>query len=108
MLAIADYLKSVTSASPPTEGLQTPLKEQAGYRLYESNCRACHETGVVGAPEVDKRKVREILRDQGRKELYRVAIEGDGPMPPKGGCSICSASRVEAAVNYMIRIGSGK
>ena len=98
MLAIADYLKSVASDSPPVEGLQTPLNEQAGYKLYESNCRACHETGVVGAPEVDKRKVREILRDQGRRELYRVAIEGDGPMPPKGGCTICSAARVEAAV----------
>lgn len=108
MLAIADYLKSVASDSPPEEGLQTPLNEHAGYKLYESNCRACHETGVVGAPEVDKQKVRQILRDQGRKELYRVAIEGDGPMPPKGGCNICSAARVEAAVDYMIRIGSSK
>jgi cytochrome c5 len=107
MLAIADYLKSVTSALPPVENLQTPLNEQAGYKLYESNCSACHKTGVVGAPEVDKRTVREILRDQGRRELYRVAIEGDGPMPPKGGCTICSAARVEAAVDYMIRIGSG-
>jgi cytochrome c5 len=108
MLAIADYLKSVASDSPPEEGLQTPLNEHAGYKLYESNCRACHETGVVGAPEVDKQKVRKILRNQGRKELYRVAIEGDGPMPPKGGCNICSAARVEAAVDYMIRIGSSK
>lgn len=107
MLAIADYLKSVSSAAPPAEGLQKPLNKRVGYKLYESNCRACHETGVVGAPEVDKQRVREILRDQGLNQLYRVAIEGDGPMPPRGGCDICSDARVEAAVDYMIRIGSG-
>lgn len=106
MLAIADYLKSIHSDSPPVEGLQSPLNEQSGQKLYASNCRACHETGVVGAPDIDKQKVRKILRDQGRKELYRVAIQGDGPMPPKGGCKICSEARVEAAVDYMVRIGS--
>ncbi len=108
MLAIADYLKSVKSVSPPVEGLQTSLNKQVGRKLYESNCGACHNTGVVGAPEVDKQRVRQILRDQGRDHLYQVAIEGDGPMPPRGGCSICSDARVEAAVDYMIKLGSDK
>jgi len=108
MLAIADYLKSVKSISPPVEGLQTPLNRNAGHKLYESSCSACHNTGVVGAPEVDKRRVRQILRDQGRDHLYQVAIKGDGPMPPKGGCNICSDARIEAAVDYMIKLGSDK
>ncbi len=108
MLAIADYLKSVKSASPPVEGLQTPLNRNAGHKLYESSCSACHDTGVVGAPEVDKRRVRQILRDQGRDHLYQVAIKGDGPMPPKGGCNICSDARIEAAVDYMIKLGLDK
>jgi len=56
MLAIADYLKPVSSTSARVEGLHTPLNEHAGYKLYESNCRVCHETGVVGAPEIDNRK----------------------------------------------------
>ncbi|GBE45179.1 nicotinate dehydrogenase subunit B [bacterium BMS3Bbin11] len=108
MLAIADYLKSVKSLSPPVEGVQTPLNKEAGRKLYESNCGACHETGIIGAPEVYKRRVRQILRDQGRDHLYQVAIKGDGPMPPKGGCDICSDARVEAAVDYMIKPGSDK
>jgi len=102
MLAIADYLKLVKSTSPPVEGLQTPLGKGAGRKLYESNCSACHNTGLVGAPETDKRRVRQLLQDQGRDHLYHVAIKGDGPMPPKGGCVICSDARVEAAVDYMI------
>jgi len=104
MLAIADYLKSVKSASPPAEGLQTPLKPGAGRKLYESNCAACHSTGMLGAPQVTIHKVRQIMRDQGREHLAQIAIKGEGPMPPKGGCDICSDARVEAAVDYMIRI----
>jgi len=102
MLAIADYLKSVKSASPPVEGLQTPLKPDAGRKLYESTCAACHDSGMPGAPQVQIRKIRQIVRDQGREQLARIAIRGDGPMPPRGGCDICSDARVEAAVNYML------
>jgi len=109
MLAIADYLKSVKSALPPVKGLQTPLNEEAGRKLYESSCSSCHNTGVAGAPETGKRRVRRILRDQGRKHLYQIAIKGDGPMmPPKGGCNICSDAQVEAAVDYMIKLVSDK
>ncbi len=109
MLAIADYLKSVNSVSPPVRGLQAPLSQEAGRKLYESNCSACHDTGVVGAPEVRKQRVRQILRDQGREHLYQVAIKGDGSMmPPKGGCNICSDAQVEAAVDYMIKLGADK
>jgi cytochrome c5 len=105
MLAIADYLKSVKSTSPPVEGLETPLKLDAGRKLYESNCTACHDTGIAGAPQVEKQRVRRLLRDQGREALYQIAIKGEGPMPPKGGCTICSDARVEAAVDYMLKPG---
>jgi cytochrome c5 len=105
MLAIAEYLKSVKSASPPVEDLQTPLRLDAGRRLYESICAACHNTGIAGAPQVEKQRIRKILRDQGRDHLYQIAVEGEGPMPPKGGCTICSEARVEAAVDYMLKPG---
>jgi len=105
MYAIADYLKSVTSASPPVQGLQEPLGKDAGRKLYESNCAACHNNGVLGAPQVSKPIDRDILRDQGVEHLYQIAIKGEGPMPAKGGCSICSEPRVEAAVDYMLTLG---
>jgi cytochrome c5 len=107
MLAIADYLKSVKSKSPPVEDLQTPLSMDAGRKLYESNCAVCHNTGIAEAPQVNKQRVRRILRDQGRDHLYQIAIKGEGPMPPKGGCDICSDARIEAAVDHMIRLESG-
>ncbi len=108
MLAIADYLKSVKSVSPPVDGLQKSLSKEAGRKLYESNCGVCHNIGVVGAPETDKQRVSQLLSDQGREHLYQVAIKGDGPMAPKGGCDICSDARVEAAVDYMIKLGVDK
>ena len=102
MLAIADYLKSVKSTSPPVENLATPLKVDAGQKLYESNCAICHNTGILGAPQTKEQKILQIVRDQGREHLYQIAIKGEGPMPAKGGCNICSDARVEAAVDYML------
>ncbi len=108
MLAIADYLKSVQSTSPPVEGLQVPLSMNAGRKLFESNCSICHKNQYFDdAPQVNKQRVRQILRDQGREHLYQIAIKGDGSMPAKGGCAICSDARVEAAVEHMIDLGSG-
>lgn len=107
MLAIADYLKSVKSRSPPVENLQTPLNMDAGRKLYESYCIICHNTGVLGAPQVNKQKIRQILRDQGRDHLYQIAIKGEGSMPPKGACNVCSDARVEAAVDHMIMLEWG-
>ncbi len=104
MLAIADYLKSVESKSPPVEGLQTALDSHAGQKLYESNCSICHDSGVIDAPKTAQRRVRQILQDQGIDQLYEIAIKGDGPMPPKGGCDICSNARIEAAVDYMLTL----
>lgn len=106
MLAIADYLKSVNSATPPVEGLQTPLGRDAGMKLYESTCAVCHATGIAGAPQVKKPHIRQILLDQGRQRLYQTAIKGEGPMPPKGGCTSCSEARIEAAVDYMLSIAA--
>jgi len=103
MLAIAAYLKSIKSTAPPVEGLRSkPSGPDIGRKLYESNCAPCHEAGIEGAPKVENEKVRQLLLDQGRQRLYQIAIQGTGPMPPKGGCHICSAARVEAAVDYMI------
>jgi len=103
MLAIAGYLKTVQSAEPPVEGLHDqPMGKDAGRKLYESNCALCHENGLGGAPKVENEKIRQILLDQGRRRLHQIAIKGSGPMPPKGGCHICSAARVEAATDYLI------
>jgi len=101
-LAIADYLKSIHSESPPTElDINHAFTETDGRKLYESTCEVCHANHVMGAPSINER-VWNILQDQGLNQLYKIAIHGDGNMPAKGGCSVCANGRIEAAVNYMI------
>jgi len=102
MIAIADYLKSVKSESPPVEvKLNRSFSHVMGKKLYQSSCAACHRNQLMGAPGIDKH-VWNILLDQGRDKLYEVAIRGNGDMPAKGGCDTCSNGRIKAAVDHMI------
>ena len=92
-LAVADYLKLVKSASPPMGDLQKPLSMDAGRKLYESNCAVCHDTGIFGAPQINKQGICQILRGQGREHLYQIVIKGEGSMLSKGDCDTCSDVR---------------
>ena len=108
VLAIAEFLKSVKSQTPPIENIGgDPLDEVAGKKLYDSNCSICHAY-VAGAPKVSDQPAWEHLLDQGKKRLYEVAIKGDGPMPAKGNCKQCSDERIKAAVDYMIKLALNK
>jgi len=105
MLAIAVFLKTVKSKTPPIEDIGgDPLDERAGKKLYQSYCIGCHASGVLGAPKVSEQPAWEHLMDQGKDRLYEVAIKGDGPMPARGNCRQCSDERIKAAVDYMIEL----
>jgi len=108
MLSIATYLKTVHSDKPPVEqsGDKT-FGLTDGKKLYQSNCIYCHGMSGSGAPQINK-QVWGILLNQGHDKLYQVAIQGDGNMPPKGGCDTCSDNRIKAAVNYMIFLADKK
>jgi len=106
-LAVANYLRSLQSESPPVEDIGgKPLAREAGKKLYESTCKVCHSVSAVGAPEVSNRQAWESLLNQGKDRLYEIAIRGDGVMPAMGGCPPCSDARVKAAVDYMIEIAT--
>jgi len=107
MLAIAEYLKSVESESPPVEDLGgEPMDEDAGKKLYASRCINCHEIAPTDAPKVNDRLTWERLLDQGKDHLYEVTIRGSGDMPAKGGCQHCSNERLKAAVDHMIKLAT--
>ena len=102
-VAIADYLKTVVSEVPFRETTAAEdLPPDAGKKLYESTCSACHGTGAAGAPKVGDKKAWAILANQGKAALYDVAIHGSGLMPHMGMCGKCSDARIEAAVDYML------
>ena len=93
----------VEKAVTPDAG--TKLPADAGKKLYDAACQACHTPGIAGAPKLgDKAAWAERLK-QGNNVLYEHAIKGfqgkAGFMPPKGGSSALD-EEVKAAVDYMI------
>lgn len=76
----------------------------AGKKLYEATCQACHAAGIAGAPKFgDKAAWAERIK-QGIPAMQSHAIKGfqgkAGMMPAKGG-STASDDEVKAAVEYM-------
>jgi cytochrome c5 len=74
---------------------------KTGEAVYKSVCSACHATGVSKAPKFGDRRDWARRLAEGQKELVRVALKGQGPMPPRGGASDLSDTEVERAVVYM-------
>ncbi|OIQ99634.1 cytochrome c-555 precursor [mine drainage metagenome] len=93
------------SAAAATGGAAMVASADAGKKLYESTCIACHGTGVAGAPKVGDKAAWGPIIAQGMPVLYDRAIHGFtgklGTMPPKGG-SAASDADVKAAVDYMV------
>ena len=108
LFAIATYLKTIDSKTPPVElGMKQSFGVDEGKKLYQSSCAMCHDDGLMGAPTLAP-EVWSVLLDQGRNKLYEVTIRGNGDMPAKGGCDECSNARLKAAVDYMIDKATGQ
>ena len=94
----------VAAATPASAAAPAKLSADAGKKLYEGVCQACHAAGIAGAPKfADKAAWADRLK-QGSAVLHDHAIKGyvgkAGVMPAKGG-SAASDDEVKAAVDYM-------
>ena len=97
LTAIATYLKSVKSVSPPR-----PTGAAAGKALYENYCSGCHEAGAGGAPKYGDAISWTPIMKNGIDKVYTNAIKGIGGMPAKGTCLSCSDQDIKQAVDYMV------
>ena len=90
------------SAAAPAAGATVA---DAGKKVYESTCIACHGAGIAGAPKFGDKADWGPIIAQGMPTLYDRALHGytgkRGMMPPKGG-STASDADVKAAVDYMV------
>ena len=73
-----------------------------GKATYTQICRACHATGVAGAPVIGDRAAWATRLPAGFDALLQSALRGKGGMPPKGGNAGLTDSQVREAVEYMI------
>lgn len=76
----------------------------AGKKLYDASCQACHAAGIAGAPKFGDKAAWAARIKQDSATLYAHAIKGfqgkAGMMPAKGGSS-ATDGEVKAAVDYM-------
>jgi cytochrome c5 len=99
-----------TPASTPAATAAAPTvaaapAADAGKKLFDSTCTACHTPGIAGAPKFGDKAAWEPRIKQGVATLYDHALKGfqgkSGVMPPKGGSSAPDAD-VKAAVDYIV------
>ncbi len=84
---------AVTAAAAPSS--------DAGKKLYDSICMACHAAGVAGAPKFGDKAAWAPRIATGMDTLYTSVIKGKNAMPPRGG-SGASDDDIKAAVQYMV------
>ena len=90
-----------------TEPISGPAVDRRGEQIVNAQCAKCHQTGVGGAPKIGDRAAWIPRLKQGIDFVVRSAINGHGPMPPRGGMANLTDAEVRAAVLYMINGSSG-
>ncbi|HEX2531523.1 MAG TPA: c-type cytochrome [Burkholderiaceae bacterium] len=93
------------AAVTPAAAAPAKVSADAGKKLYEASCQACHGSGIAGAPKFGDKAAWAPRIKQGNATLYSNAINGfqgkTGVMPPRGGAA-ASDEEVKAAVDYMV------
>lgn len=87
--------------APAAEASAAGSSEAAGKKVYDTTCKACHGTGVAGAPKFGDKDAWAPRLAAGFDEVLKIATNGKGAMPPKGG-SAASDADFKAAVEYLV------
>ena len=113
-LKFPDAKKDAASVAAPTAApVAAPAKEEvpanpklvAGKTVYDANCAACHEAGMMGAPKPGDKAAWAPRIAQGVEVLTKKSISGFtgkvGMMPAKGGNASLTDEQVGSAVAFM-------
>lgn len=105
--SIAERIQPVANFTLVSAAAEGGDQSRTGEQVYELTCAACHAAGVAGAPTFGDNGAWAPLIATGFDEMVRIAIEGKGAMPPRGGNSSLSDSEVARAVAYMANSAGG-
>ena len=81
------------------------LAADKGAKIYEANCKLCHEKGLLQAPKFGDKEDWAPRLAQGKETLYKHSAEGFKAMPPQAADGV-TVEQVHAAVDYMIEQAS--
>jgi hypothetical protein len=90
----------VVAAAAGAAKAEAPAAD-AGKKLYEAACQACHAAGVAGSPKFGDKAAWAPRLALGVDGLTASVIKGKGAMPAKGG-SAASDAEIKSAVQYLV------
>lgn len=74
-----------------------------GKAIYDATCKACHDSGIAGAPKMGDKAAWAPRIKTGEKALIAAVTKGKNAMPPKGGNGSLTDADIKAAVQYMVK-----
>lgn len=77
------------------------LAADAGKTLYESNCKVCHDAGLLNAPKYGDQMAWSTRLTKDKETLYMHSAKGFNKMPAQAVNGVTDA-QVKAAVDYML------
>ena len=77
------------------------LAADAGAKLYETNCKVCHDSGLLDAPKYGDKAAWEPRLAKGIDTLHMHSAKGFNKMPAQVTDKV-SEAQVYAAVDYMV------
>lgn len=80
---------------------KTDGKPRTGEMVYNTICKACHETGVAGAPKTGDKAAWAPRLGTGMAALINSATNGKGAMPARGGAADLTDDELKGAVEYL-------
>lgn len=89
------------AVEPPTPDEPEMLATDAGAKLYESNCKVCHEAGLLDAPKYGDKAAWAPRLAKGIETLHMHSAQGFNKMPAQATDKV-SEAEVYAAVDYMV------
>lgn len=77
------------------------LAADAGAKLYEAQCKICHENGLLNAPRYGDNAAWSVALAKDKETLYMHSAQGFNKMPAQAVNGVTEA-QVKAAVDYML------
>jgi len=90
-----DAVEVVSAAEPEM------LAADTGVKLYEAQCKVCHQNGLLNAPKYGDTAAWSTRITKDRETLYVHSAQGFNKMPAQVNDNV-SEAQVHAAVDYML------
>ena len=103
--AVEAEATEVAEAEPTAAAETEVLAADAGAKLYEKQCKVCHESGLLEAPKFGNKEdwAPHLAKDIDTLRMH--SAKGFNKMPAQANAEV-SEAQVHAAVDYMVAAAS--